>query len=455
MVKEYLNKSKLPNLNNCKIAILGLGYVGLPLAIAIANKKNCLLTKNKLKRKVIAYDINRKRVNDLNRGFDKNKIFSKKILTSSKSLKFTSDIDSLIDIDVFIVTVPTPINDQNEPDLSFLKDASKNIGNCIKSNKKNNPIIIFESTVYPGATEEICIPIIEKISSKKYNSNTQFASFYCGYSPERINPGDLNHKIESVVKVTSGCNKKVSTWIDKFYGSFINAGTFKVSNIKIAEAAKIIENTQRDINIALVNELAILFKKMNIDTKEVLNAANTKWNFQKYRPGLVGGHCIGVDPYYLTYKAKEIGYNAKLISAGRYINDYMHKYLFEQIILYIEKIKCKPENISVLVLGLSYKENCPDIRNSKLISLIYCMNKKNMKVSIFDPIVDKDEVRNKTGLKTLDSLPEKEKFPVIIFALDHKAFKKINAKKLNKLKSDKGIIFDLTNRLKNSKIINI
>ena len=455
MVKKYLNKSKLPNLYTCKVAILGLGYVGLPLAIAIAKKKNCLLTQNKLRRKVIAYDINKKRVIDLNRGFDKNNIFSKKILNNIKSLKFTSDINSLKNVDVFIVTVPTPINDNNEPDLSFIKDASKNIGNCIKSNQKNSPIIIYESTVFPGATEEICVPIIERISFKKYNSKTYNNSFYCGYSPERINPGDLNHNIESIVKVTSGCNKKVRNWIDKFYGSFISAGTFKVSSIKIAEAAKIIENTQRDINIALVNELAILFKKMNINTKEVLNAANTKWNFQKYRPGLVGGHCIGVDPYYLTYKAKEIGYDAKLISAGRNINDYMHKYLFEQILQNIKKINCKSENISVLILGLSYKENCPDIRNSKLISLIDCMKKKNMKVSIFDPIVDKNEVRNKTGLTIVDSLPEKDKFSVIIFALDHKVFKSINAKKLNELKSDKGIIFDLTNRLNNSKILNI
>ncbi len=450
-----MNKSKLPNLDTCKVAILGLGYVGLPLAISIAKKKNCLITKNKLKRKVIAYDINRKRVTDLNRGFDKNNIFSRKILNNIKSIKFTSDIDSLRNIDVFIVTVPTPINENNEPDLSFIKDASKNIGKCIKSSKKKNQIIIYESTVFPGATEEICIPLIEKRSLKKYNSKNYNNSFYCGYSPERINPGDLNHKIESIVKVTSGCNKKVTTWIDKFYGSFITAGTFKVSSIKIAEAAKIIENTQRDINIALVNELAILFKKMNINTKEVLNAASTKWNFQKYRPGLVGGHCIGVDPYYLTYKAKEIGYDAKLISAGRNINDYMHKYLFEQILLNAQKINCKTENISVLILGLSYKENCPDIRNSKLISLIHCMNKKNMKVSIFDPIVDKNEVRNKTGLNILNSLPEKDKFSVIIFALDHKEFKKINAKKLNELKSDKGIIFDLTNRLNNRQILNI
>ena len=454
MINKYLNKSKLPNIDNCKVAILGLGYVGLPLAIAIAKKKNCLLTKNKLKRKVTAYDINKERVRDLNRGFDKNNIFSKKILNNTKSLKFTSDIDSLFDIDVFIVTVPTPINDNNEPDLSFIEDASKSIGKSIRSNKKNQ-IIIYESTVFPGATEEICIPIIERISLKKYNSKNYHNSFYCGYSPERINPGDLNHKIESIIKVTSGCNKKVTSWIDKFYGSFISAGTFKVSSIKIAEAAKIIENTQRDINIALVNELAILFKKMNINTKEVLNAANTKWNFQKYRPGLVGGHCIGVDPYYLTYKAKQIGFKAKLISAGRNINDYMHKYLFEQILLKTQKIDCKTENISVLILGISYKENCPDIRNSKLISLIYYMNKKNMKVSIFDPIVDKNEVRNKTGINILDSLPTKDKFSIIIFALDHKVFKKINLKKLNELKSEEGIIFDLTNRFNNKKIVNI
>ena len=358
-------------------------------------------------RKVIGYDINKIRINELKKGIDRNKIFPKKKIIDTKNIFFTNKKELLKDTDVFIITVPTPINENNEPNLSYLKEASKLVGESIKKRDEKlcNPIIIYESTVYPGVTEEICLPLIEKIGEKKYNSKAFINSFYAGYSPERINPGDPKYTIDSIVKVTSGCNPKVSDWVDSFYGSFISAGTFKVSNIKIAEAAKIIENTQRDINIALVNELSILFKKMNINTKEILEAANTKWNFHKYEPGLVGGHCIGVDPYYLTYKAKELGYNTNLISAGRSINDYMHIYIFEQIISETKKRKEKLKSEKVLILGISYKSNCGDIRNSQLISLVKNIKESGMQITIVDPLVDKNAVFNETGLIPLEKIP--------------------------------------------------
>ena len=317
-----------------------------------------------------------------------------------------------------------------------------------------NPIIIFESTVYPGVTEEICVPIIEKSSSRKYNLENYNNSFYCGYSPERINPGDEKYTINSITKVTSGCNKKVGEWIDSFYGSFIAAGTFKASNIKIAEAAKIIENTQRDINIALVNELAILFKKLNINTKEVLEAAGTKWNFQKYIPGLIGGHCIGVDPYYLTYKAKEIGYETKLISAGRNINDYMHKYLLDQIISHKSKNiqSCHKE---VLLLGLSYKSNCGDIRNSQLLHLVEKIQNLDMNITIVDPRVNTKKVFEEKGIIALDSIPKGKKYHIIIFALKHQEFENLTKTELLKFGFKETLIFDLTYKLSGEGIINL
>ena len=452
-----MNKSKLPKLNNCTIGIIGLGYVGLPLAIKIANQKSCLLSKKRNNRKVIGYDIDKDRVNELNKGIDKKNIFSKRTINIPKNISFTSHKKLLLNIEVFIITVPTPINTENQPDLSYLKTASKIVGECIKEKdyKDTNPIIIYESTVYPGVTEEICIPLIEKISGKKHNCKNYNNSFYSGYSPERINPGDSNNTLDSITKVTSGCNKKVADWVDKFYRSFISAGTYKASNIKVAEAAKIIENTQRDINIALVNELAILFKKLNINTKDVLDAANTKWNFQKYSPGLVGGHCIGVDPYYLTFKAKEIGFNTKLISAGRNINDDMHKYLFQQILSQLEKTKKVLKLVEVLLLGISYKSNCGDIRNSQLISLVENLKKENMKITIVDPLVNKDEVFNKIGLISVDKIPSNKQYSIIIFALNHKEFKKITKKEIANISNKNTLIFDLTNNLSGEKVFNL
>ena len=447
----------LPKLENCSVAIIGLGYVGLPLALEIAKKNTCLITKKKIQRIVFGYDINKKRIEELERGKDRNKIFSQNQIKNAKNLHFISDNISINNVDVFIIAVPTPINSKKEPNLFYIKEASKMVGNLIKDDTKRltNPIIIYESTVYPGLTEEICIPILEKYSNKKHNSIDFRDSFYCGYSPERINPGDSKHSIDSITKVTSGCNKKVANWIDAFYGSFISGGTFQANSIKVAEAAKIIENTQRDVNIALINELAILFKKLNINTNEVLEAANTKWNFQKYMPGLVGGHCIGVDPYYLTFKAKEIGYETKLITAGRNINDYMHEYLMDQILFYKGKRKTNYLEDNILILGLSYKANCGDIRNSQLISLVKGFKNKNIKVTIVDPKVDKEEVLKETGLLSLSSIPINKKFTIIILALFHDEFKLINKEKLLEFALEDTLIFDLTNNLVGEDIINI
>ena len=445
----------LPKLENCSVAVIGLGYVGLPLAIEIANQKNCLLTGKEIERIVFGFDINKSRVQELNKGLDRNNIFSEKLIKNIQNIKFVTDQNLLKDIDVFIITVPTPINAKNEPNLTHIRDASKLVGELIKDRKGSliNPIIIYESTVYPGLTEEICIPIIEKQSNKKYNSINFKNSFYCGYSPERINPGDNQHTIDSITKVTSGCNRKVANWIDAFYGSFISGGTYLASSIKVAEAAKIIENTQRDINIALINELAILFKKLNINTKEVLDAASTKWNFHKYMPGLVGGHCIGVDPYYLTFKAKEIGYKTKLISAGRNINDYMHEYLMDQILSHISKRKIQLKEENILLLGLSYKSNCGDTRNSQLINLVKSFKNKNMKITVVDPRINHEEVLNITGLITLPSIPVQKKYSIIILALYHDEFKSITKDNLLKYSIDGTLIFDLTNNLTGEDII--
>ncbi len=447
----------LPKLENCSIAIIGLGYVGLPLALKIAEQNTCLLTKRKLTRKVYGFDINKTRIEELKSSFDRNNIFSKEKFKKVKNLKFVSNEKLLENTEVFIITVPTPINIRNEPNLSHIKEASRIVGNLIKHSKKRsiNPIIIYESTVFPGLTEDICVPIIEKHSNKKYNSKDYSDSFYCGYSPERINPGDKIHTIDSITKVTSGCNQRVSDWINSFYGSFINGGTFQASSIKVAEAAKIIENTQRDINIALINELTILFKKLNINTKEVIDAASTKWNFHKYMPGLVGGHCIGVDPYYLTYKAKEIGYETKLISAGRNINDYMHEYLMNQILFYKSNRKENFKEEDILLLGLSYKSNCGDIRNSQLINLVKNFHNRNMKITIVDPKVDVDAVYKEIGYKTFGSIPINKKYTIIIFALYHDEFKQLTKNKLLEFSLKGTLIFDLTHNLIGEGIINL
>ena len=455
--KLILDKINLPPLYECSVAVIGLGYVGLPLLISIANQKYCILSKKKCSRRVVGFDIDKMRIKELEQGLDRNKIFPKRIINKTDFIDFSYNENILKNIDVFIITVPTPIDQDKNPDLFHLIEASKLVGKSIKENVKNifNKVIIYESTVYPGVTEEICMPIVEKYSGIKFNSESDNNTFYCGYSPERINPGDKNHDINNIVKVTSGCNKIVTTWVDKFYGSFIKAGTFKTKSIKIAEAAKIIENTQRDINIALINELSMLFKKLNIETKDVLEAAGTKWNFHNYNPGLVGGHCIGVDPYYLTHKAKEIGFNTKLISAGRKINDFMHEFLLQQILSSINKTNKIIKNQRVLLLGLSYKSNCSDIRNSQLIYLVEKLKKRNFKVTVVDPKVNPKSVFLETGLNPFATIPKKDKYSIIIFALDHEEFNNLSLDKLLSFLDKDGKIFDLVNKFPDSNVFHL
>ncbi len=449
--------NKLPSYENCSVAIIGMGYVGLPLANKINKTDICLKSNVALNRRVVGFDLNEQRIVQLKKGIDKNNIVPKDDFNIEKKIEFTSNKKLLLDIDIYIITVPTPLKEFNKPDLSFLEKASMLVGDLLKNSKNNdNQIIIFESTVYPGATEEICIPLIEKYSNKQYNSCQFESSFYCGYSPERINPGDEFNTINSIIKVTSGCNIDVANWIDIFYGSFIKAGTFKVSNIRVAEAAKVIENTQRDINIALVNELAMLFKKMDINSKEVLEAASTKWNFHNYKPGLVGGHCIGIDPYYLQYKAEKIGFNTRLISAGRIINDNMQDYLMEEIKSNINSNNNPNKNEKrILLLGLAYKANSSDVRNSKLIDLVKNIKKNNFEITVVDPQVDTKKIFEELGIFVLEEIPSQEIYSIIIFALFHREFKSFTAKYLKKFSSDKTKIIDLTYELEGENIINL
>ena len=445
-MEKYIKKNNLPNLFSCSVAVIGLGYVGFPLVSEIAKNNKCLLTGKKLSRKIIGYDLDGNRVEELKKGIDRKSDSEIDNFQKIDSLEFTDSLEGLNNIDVFIVTVPTPINDNKEPDLSFIMEASRTIGKLINSDNttNDNQIIIYESTVYPGVTEDICVPLIEKFSNKKFNSDGYYNSFYCGYSPERINPGDSENTIDKIQKVTSGSNDNVAYWIDSFYASFIKAGTYKSKSIKVAEAAKVIENTQRDINIALVNELAILFKKLNLNTKDVLNTAATKWNFHNYKPGLVGGHCIGVDPYYLTFKAKEIGFKTDLITSGRRINDFMYKYLFQQILSKTRKREIIQQKEKVLILGISYKENCSDIRNSQILLLAKKMIENDMDVTIVDPLVDPQKIFEKIKIKSYKAIPEEKKFTLIILALNHKEFNFLSNQKIKKLSYPQTIIFDLT-----------
>ena len=433
----------LPDINNLKIALIGIGYVGLPLAMEFANKKRCLRSNKKMIRKVIAFDIDKERINELNNGFDRTNEFTNEMLLRSKKVKFTSEINDIYTSDVFIITVPTPINRNNEPDLRFIKKASTDIGFVIKKRRQNSdedqskPIIIYESTVYPGATEEICIPLIESNSGQKLNQD-----FFCGYSPERINPGDKNRKISSIVKVTSGSNKESAEFIDNLYGSIIKAGTHSTSSIKIAEAAKVIENTQRDLNIALVNEFSIIFKHLNLDTLEILEAAKTKWNFLDFKPGLVGGHCIGVDPYYLTYKSEKVGYSPKIVLAGREINNFMPIWVTDLIFNEIKKSKINPNNCEVLILGATFKENCPDFRNSKTIEIYSILNSKKMNLTIVDPYLSL-EIKNKFDCATQQIIPFNKKFSIIICTVGHDEFISMTIEQWRKLLKKNHIIFDL------------
>tara|TARA_B100001057_G_scaffold494924_1_gene592636 strand:- start:3764 stop:5044 length:1281 start_codon:yes stop_codon:yes gene_type:complete len=409
-------------INQLKIAIIGLGYVGLPLALEFAKKKT-----------VIAFDIEKKRIKQLKVGFDKNFETSKKDIKKKKKIRFTNNEEDLKLANCFIITVPTPIKKNKKPELNPLLSASKTVGKCIKK----GDLIIYESTVYPGCIEEKCVPVLERYSKLEYNKD-----FFCGYSPERINPGDKKHNITNIKKITSGSTTEVAEFVDKLYRSIVKVGTHKAPNIKVAEAAKVIENTQRDLNIAFINELSVLFSRLNIDTKDVLDAAGSKWNFLKFAPGLVGGHCIGVDPYYLTHKAKTIGYNPKIILSGREINDNMGLHIASQL-----KKKLKQENINIkgariLVMGLTFKENCADIRNSGVKVVIDELKKSKCKVDLKDPWADKNEIKNIYKVYPI-SKPNKNTYDAVILAVAHKKFKSIGIKSIHEMCKKKHVIYDL------------
>jgi len=411
------------NFQNKKIAIIGLGYVGLPLAVEFGKKYP-----------VIGFDINQKRIFELSSGEDKTLEVTSSELGLAKNLSFSADPTSLKECNIFIVTVPTPIDKANRPDLTPLIKASETVGKLIS----NGAIVIYESTVYPGCTEEACVPVLEKFSGLTFNQD-----FYCGYSPERINPGDKVNTLTKIKKITSGSTPEVADAVDELYKSIITAGTHKASSIKVAEAAKVIENTQRDLNIALINELSVLFDRLNIDTLEVLEAAGSKWNFLPFRPGMVGGHCIGVDPYYLTHKAEEVGYHPQIILAGRRMNDNMARYVARNTIKLMLRNGIDVAKSKVAVLGITFKENCPDIRNSKVVDLISELNSWGVKVVVSDPYADSDEVDHEYKLK-LTPLKELGSVDALIVAVGHNEYRSMTLDKLKSLiKGDKPLLVDV------------
>ena len=407
------NNSQL-SIVNSKIAVIGLGYVGLPLAHAFSSKYE-----------VVGFDISKWRIDELSSGYDRTlELSSEQVNEAIKNgMKFTLDTNDIKDCNIYIVTVPTPIDKNKRPDLTPLIKASETVGKVLKK----GDIVIYESTVYPGATEEDCVPVLEKFSNLKFNTD-----FFCGYSPERINPGDKEHTVTKILKVTSGSTPEIGKKVDELYASIITAGTHLAPTIKVAEAAKVIENSQRDINIAFVNELAIIFNKLGINTNDVLEAAGTKWNFLPFKPGLVGGHCIGVDPYYLTHKAQSIGYNPEIILAGRRLNDNMGIYVANQVIKLMIKKGHKIEGSKVLVLGITFKENCPDIRNSRVIDVIEELKEFGCNIDIYDPWADTKEVKHEYGLELIDNGELKiENYDALVLAVAHEEFKKLNSQLSN------------------------
>lgn len=412
----------MKHLSQVDIAIVGLGYVGLPLAVEFGKHYPTL-----------GFDINQERINELSLGEDHTLEVSSEELASTDKLSFSSDIADLRRANVFIVTVPTPIDEHRQPDLTPLIKASETLGGVIKA----GDIVIYESTVYPGATEEDCIPVIERVSGLKYNID-----FFAGYSPERINPGDKEHRVTTIKKVTSGSNAEVAEFVDSLYRSIITAGTFKASSIKVAEAAKVIENTQRDLNIALINELAVIFNKLDIDTEEVLLAAGTKWNFLPFRPGLVGGHCIGVDPYYLTHKAQSVGYHPEVILAGRRINDSMGQYVVNELVKAMLKKRIHVDGARVLVMGLTFKENCPDIRNTKVVDILTELKEYGVQADVFDPWVDAAEAQHEYGITPVVA-PVHGNYDAVILAVGHKEFREMGASGIRALTKPDSVLYDL------------
>lgn len=413
---------KMNNLQDVTIAVVGLGYVGLPLAVEFGKKFQ-----------TIGFDINQNRISELSSGVDHTLEVSSEELKSASLLEFSSDIDALRKATVFIVTVPTPIDEHRQPDLTPLIKASETIGKVIKK----GDVVVYESTVYPGATEEDCIPVVERVSGLTFNTD-----FFAGYSPERINPGDKEHRVTTIKKVTSGSTPDIADFVDQLYRSIIVAGTHKASSIKVAEAAKVIENTQRDLNIALINELAVIFNKLNIDTEEVLLAAGTKWNFLPFRPGLVGGHCIGVDPYYLTHKAQAIGYHPEVILAGRRINDSMGRYVVSQLVKAMIARRVHVNGAKVLVLGLTFKENCPDVRNTKVVDIVSELKEYGMDADIYDPWVDPVEAQQEYGITPVQT-PKAGEYDAVILAVAHNEFRALGAQKIRAYAKPVHVLYDL------------
>jgi UDP-N-acetyl-D-glucosamine/UDP-N-acetyl-D-galactosamine dehydrogenase len=418
---------KLPAMDHVRIGIIGLGYVGLPLAVAFGRRFE-----------TVGFDLKAERIAELEAGRDTTLETSAEELASATRLSFASEQAALAECNVYIVTVPTPINAAKIPDLSPLKRASRTLGDLVK----RGDTVIFESTVYPGATEEVCIPIIERHTGLKYN-----VDFFAGYSPERINPGDKEHRVENILKVTSGSTPEAADFVDALYASIITAGTYKASSIRVAEAAKVIENTQRDVNIALINELAMIFNRLGIDTLEVLEAAGTKWNFLPFRPGLVGGHCIGVDPYYLTHKSQEVGYHPAMILAGRRLNDNMPIYVASRVIRLMIKAGIQVRGSRVLVLGLTFKENCPDIRNTKVVDMVRELEDVGAQVEIHDPWVDAAEASAEYEGLRMVTAPEAGAYDAVVLAVAHRQFREMGAEAVRAFGATPSVVYDIKHML--------
>src|SRR5690349_3775241 len=410
------------SLRECKLGVIGLGYVGLPLAVEFGKSFN-----------TVGFDIKAARVAELKKGKDSTLEVEPAELKAAKRLSYTTNLKDLKPCQVYIVTVPTPIDSYKRPDLTPIEKASELIGQVLKK----GDIVVFESTVYPGCTEEVAVPILERLSGLTFNKD-----FFAGYSPERINPGDKQHRLTTIKKITSGSTPEVASFVDSLYASIVKAGTHKASSIRVAEAAKVIENTQRDVNIALINELALIFNRLGIDTEEVLEAAGTKWNFLPFRPGLVGGHCIGVDPYYLTHKAQEIGYHPEMILAGRRINDNMSIYVAERVTQLMIRKRIHVKGSRILVMGLTFKENCPDIRNSKVADVIRELKKFGAKIDVFDPWVDKEEAQHEYGFKPV-SKPAKGRYDAVVLAVAHNEFKNMGIAEIRSFAKKPHVLYDI------------
>jgi UDP-N-acetyl-D-galactosamine dehydrogenase len=410
------------DISSTHVAIIGLGYVGLPLAVEFSKKLP-----------TTGFDLKEERIAELRNGRDVTLEVSEKELAEAKQLQFTSSVDDLKECNAFIIAVPTPIDAYKRPDLRPLKGASQTVAQALKP----GDVVIYESTVYPGATEEVCIPILENTSGLRFNKD-----FFAGYSPERINPGDHSHRLPDIVKVTSGSTPETADFVNALYGTIITAGTFKASSIRVAEAAKVIENTQRDVNIALINELALIFNRLGIDTLEVLKAAGTKWNFLPFRPGLVGGHCIGVDPYYLTHKAQEVGYHPEMILAGRRLNDDMGRYIASEVIKLMLKKGIHVLNAHILILGLTFKENCPDLRNTRVTDIIEELGSYGARIEVHDPWVDPGEAARMYGVSMVEQL-EDNRYDAVVLAVAHREFKQIGPDDFQRISRNPSVIYDV------------